>query len=135
MECSIVLFGFHGIHIGPAIKQQLDRLDATNTRGYHECRLPPCASSRGRHVFQQEANNVRICFSTRDNESIFAYLSLQDETAIEQQAHNLQVSSLDGTAHRTPTKISGVLTLHLNRHSLIDQTHDDINLALIASVT
>jgi len=70
MERGIVLFGFHCMHISPAIKEQLDRLDTTDARSYHESRPSPAAASRGRHVFQQEANNVRIVPSTRNNKGI-----------------------------------------------------------------
>jgi len=43
--------------------------------------------------------------------------------------------SLDRTPYRTPTNISWSITLYLNRYSLFNQTPDDINLALIASIT
>ena len=45
------------------------------------------------------------------------------------------MTSLDRTPHRTPSEISGVITLYLNRYYLFNQTPDDINLALIASIT
>lgn len=135
MERGIVICGFHCMHISPAIKEQLDRLDTTDARSYHESRRSPATASRGRHVFQQEANNVCIVMSTCSNKGILSRLSLQDETTINQKSHNVCMTSLDRTPHRTPTKISGVITLCLNRYSLFNQTPHDINPALIASVT
>lgn len=134
VERGKVILGCDCLHVGPAVEEQADRLDAPGARRYHERGPAPAAAGRGGRVVQQEAHYVGVAVSARDDEGILADLSVQDEPTVEQQAHYFKVAGLDGLAYGASTKIGRGVAVDLDERALVDHALNNINVAVVARV-